>query len=183
MELYVKYKFHKKHSVMIAGGYDFNFIDQGTKCDPDELISGYGEGDNTELWKTYFYGQGPSARLGYDFIYDSGERLEKFFSISVIAKSRVYNDYLFLPLHAGAGVCESGKQSILGASIYFGVDRKYKKYAFRFYGGAGFRYLWNDVHWEKQALYPYDPSEENFTRHHALPSFDFGIIFYFKALG
>jgi len=183
MELYVKYKFHQRHSFTLAGGYDLNFIDLGTECDPDKLISGYGSGEHTRQWTTYFYGNGPSGRLWYDFIYDSKNEWENSVSISVIAKSRVYEDYLFLPVSGYAAVCESGKQSILGLCFYHGAERKWKKFSIRFYGGAGLRFVWNDVHWEKQEKYSIEPEKEEFTRKHILPSIDGGIIFYFKAAG
>ena len=183
LELHVKYKFHPRHALTIAAGYDLNFSDPGKKCDPDKLYSGYGSGEYTKQWATYFYGNGPAGRLIYDFIYDFTDKWEKFISISAIAKSRTYDDYLFFPNHGYAAVCESGRQSILGICGYQGAERKWKLISIRFYWGAGLRFVWNDVHWEKQELYSYEPEKEDFTRKLIVPSIDGGIIFYFKTSG
>jgi len=183
VELYVKYKFHRRHSLTIAGGYDFNFIDPGVKDDPDKLESSDGQSDYTKEWKTYFYGNGPSIRLIYDFIFRSNQEWENFVSFSVMGKSRTYDDYLFYPLDDKYAVRESGKQSILGICFYQGVERKAKLFSIRFYWGAGLRHSTNLVHWQKQEQSPYEPYKENFTRRLIRPSIDGGIIFYFKAAG
>ena len=121
----------------------------------------------------------------YDFIYDYRREWERFISISLIAKSRVYEDYLFLPLNGWDAVCESGRQSILGVCAYMGTEKESKKFSFRFYCGTGIRFSWNDVQWEKQARASNEISGEDkqFTRRLILPSIDGGIIFYFKAGG
>ncbi len=183
VELHVLYRFHLRHSIIAAGGYDFNGVDHGSKYDPDNVISGYGSGENTFELERFFYGKGCAGRLVYNFSYRINEPWTNMISVSVIAKSRSYSNYSFLPLSGRYGVCESGNQIIYGASILHSAIWSSKYFSVIYYGGFGFRHSENSIVWERE-YNGYDFTHESrFNKIINIPSIDGGIIVLVKLRG
>ena len=181
IELHVSHQFHRQHSIHFSGGYDFNFFDTGNQYDSERIVNGYGSGEHTDQVVTLLWGQGPVARLAYQFCYRTHHPWSNYLSLSVMAKSKAYNDYSFLPLSGYTARCESGRQRILGAGLSISARRSWNVVSIHFYGGVGFRNIRNKITWKERTSGNFDPlPEEKFTRSINVPWFEGGIVFLLK---
>jgi hypothetical protein len=180
VELYARYEMHGRHSIFIAGGYDFNALDiRHTHLDPqDQGRAESIEQENDEL-ERYFWGHGPAFRFGYEV--KLGQHLPKgiFLSAEFLMKYRDYENYQFCDhqtLHS-----ESADQKISGLSFRFGYEWQKNWICLKQFIGMGFRVLDSHITWPVIMEGPSVASKsETFYKTHVVPSFHLGLLIYFK---
>jgi len=172
-ELYTMYCISERQAITLGAGYDENFLDFGKHWGSDEPVKLISSEEKSNEAGRYFWGEGPSFRLNYDFAFSSArDRQNNFISASAIVKVRNYDEYYF-----GGGIShsESADQMIYGLTCTVGKNKRWNKVMLRLYAGAGVRYLESQIHWPEFA--PHVP-EKNFTYRLTVPSLEFGLVFY-----
>jgi len=180
VELYARFEMHGRHSVFIAGGYDFNALDiRHTHLDPQgQGLAESIEQENDDL-ERYFWGHGPAFRFGYEV--KLGQHLPKglFLSAEYLIKLRDYEHYQFCSngtLHS-----ESAEQKISGLSFRIGYEWQKNRICLKQFTGMGFRVLDSHITWpvimEGQSV---ASKGKTFYKTHVIPSFHLGLLIYFK---
>ena len=171
-ELYTMYCISERQAITIGAGYDANFLDFGRHLEvEDQAASLSSEEDSNEPGR-YFWGEGPSFRLIYDFAFSSArDHQNNFISASAIVKVRNYDEYYF-----GAGIShsESAEQMIYGLTACIGKNIWWNSTMLRLYAGTGFRHLESDIHWPAWA----HSDAKDFTYNLNVPSLEFGVVFF-----
>jgi hypothetical protein len=172
-ELYTMYCISERQAVTLGAGYDLNFLDFGRHLDVEGQAEVPSEGNSNDGGR-YFWGQGPSFRLNYDFAFSSSrDNQNKFVSVSAIVKMRNYSEYYF---GKGYSHSESADQMIYGVTGCIGKNIRWDMIMMRLYTGVGFRHLQSKVHWPE--IPPSIPSED-FTYNLNIPSLEFGVALFF----
>jgi hypothetical protein len=175
-ELYTMYCISERQAITIGAGYDANFLDFGRHLEVDDQMTSLSSEENSNEAGRYFWGEGPSFRLIYDFAFSSArDNQNNFLSASAIVKARDYSEYYF-----GAGVShsESAQQMIYGLTFCLGKNIRWKSTMLHLYAGTGFRHLESRIHWPENPHYTYLP-EKNFTYRLTIPSLEFGAVIFF----
>jgi hypothetical protein len=179
VELYARFEMHGRHSIFIAGGYDFNALDFGKHLDPeDQGLSESVEQESDEL-ERYLWGRGPAYRFGYEV--KLGQRLPSgiFLSAEFLMKHRNYEQYQFGD--GGTLHSESADQKIYGMSFRFGYEWQKNRICIKQFTGLGFRILDSHITWPVIMDGQNVASKgETFGKSHVLPSLHLGLLIYFK---
>jgi len=179
VELHAMLRFKKRYSIMIGGGYDFNFLDFGNSIELEDQCIGCNEreGESNPEGR-YFWGKGTSFRLILSDSYSERNVSHFFLSLYFVFKNHDYENYYYGD--GGDKHSESAKQQIFGMGFHAGYGIVKKNSMVRPYVGIGIRTLdsqitWAAIYQDQTLVFP----EKHFIESHAYPSLDFGIIFLF----
>jgi hypothetical protein len=183
VELYARYEIHRRHSFILAAGYDFNALDLvgdkiGRHLDPEDQRHEVQIEQESDDWERYFWGQGLAFRFGYEIKLGKHIPSGPFLSTEFLLKERNYENYQF-----GAGGTlhsESADQKIYGFTFRYGYEWTKNKVRIQFTTGMGLRILHSNISWPKIEDGPYGSPPTSFQKDVYLPSFHLAWLIYFQ---